>query len=968
MQSRSNKVGVYGRTATSFRYGQVQDSHCTHSNILRTCKVTKSLNAEQAVTFEQNILDIKTYLPGSVDSSYQRQACVMHRTILLHSLWLIYLYEIHSFVKFSQSPTASPFIGGSSRVVDIAKMYASSPTPPYKVRFKRYPSDFLVIESNVLHNLDNIGDREVLTMEEKLALQAQELKEAKVRATCALDKVLTSDQMVTLREVAGSESTMSSTVLTIKPPLDKKRRSLLHQNIRFDFDDALDSRTEIDNDITHQEETETKVMVFKRGLKSTTMDSSPSCSTSTSGDKRGHSKGKKKVVQRWDRTLPEYSHFSLRKHKLTTDEALEQLAKKWGLLSSRFSVNGSKDRFAITTQRVSVWRMTREDIDKREAEGFVNDRIDITDVASSNRPMALGSLEGNLFCLRLRVDDRDDSSDNHHTQSPEQGVVEKPSFREYFTNKLDAVSQSSDNEGHCISYLNLFGPQRFGSPLPLNTDIGIAILQSDYRKALLLLLFCPNTRFECTMGGLDSTLLQSWFEDASRYGYNKDDSKKYFGVLSEKWDSYIDALQQKCGLNAMDGGRSNDESKMFERVLMIRRLLTLDESFITSTVFRDMSYPFAQRKLLDAIAKKWTSLQKSDAKDLQMSMASMDCKKVWEKSLPKNLKQLFLNAYQSSFFNTLARERQILEGEGGNDDNGSSGSGLNGYAREGDIVLVNKFKQPLSAWDCSERNICLVANAVPSYRDKFEKRQATDGDDTNDTSGDGEEDEDVLNDDTAVGIPSRRSYYYVVAASDVLEKVYKLTHVVLPLPGYATYWPSEETTNTACSVSSTLSRDKCNVLKTGDHSDKAYRVPGAYRHMITMAKNVKVFDTASSVPLLEPDDDDKSKSSERQGDAFASRVEHLWENKRLLSLIQSMKAANPNIMNTNSHHSHNGNSNGYSGGNSGGDDEKSEGVVGTGDGRMIRQEQSEDYIDLLFSLCASSYATTFIDNVLCDEE
>jgi tRNA(Glu) U13 pseudouridine synthase TruD len=832
---------------------------------------------------------------------------------------------------------------------NIRLLASSNTPPPYKVRLKRYPSDFLVIESNVLHNLDNTGDQEVLTLEEKLTLQAEELKEAKMRATCALDKVLTRDQMVTLHQVAGSESTMSSTVLTIKPPLDKRRRSLLHQNIRFDFNDALDSRTEIDRDNEHEEETETKVMVFRRGLKSTSIDS-PS-STPTSSDQKNSNKGKKKVVQRWDRTLPEYSHFSLRKYKLTTDEALEQLAKKWGLLPSRFSVNGSKDRFAITTQRVSVWRMTREDIDKREKEGFVNHRIDITDITSSHRPMTLGSLEGNFFCLRLRADDRDDNVLVQTSQKVHESHVEKLSFREYFTAKLNAISHPSDHEGHHISFLNLFGPQRFGSPLPLNTYIGIAILQSDYRKALLLLLFCPNTRYECRMGALNATLLQSWFKEADQYSH-KEDSKKYFAVLFEKWNAYIDTLQRNCGLNAMNGGHSgSDESKMFERVLMIRRLLALDESFITSTVFRDMSYPFAQRKLLDAIAKKWTFLQKSDVKDKQHSMAAMDYKKLWEKSLPKNLKQLFLNAYQSSFFNTLAKERIKSEKvvDDGNDGNGNY---FDGYAREGDIVLVNKLKQPLSAWNCSEKNICLVANAVPSYRDKFEKRDAGNSNGY-DADADADADADLVDTETTIGIPSRRAYYYVVNASDALERTYKLSHVVLPLPGYATYWPSHETSG--ISVSHTLSKDKCGVLKLGDHSVRAYRVPGAYRHMITMAKNVKVFDTAT----IHSDDNDGDGDENIcvQGDTFARRVEHLWKNKRLVSLIHSMKAMNPPLGNTNH-------------GNSGlaEEEEEKSSNMDAGDRQATKLEKSEDYIDVLFSLCASSYATTFIDNVLCVEQ
>ena len=70
-----------------------------------------------------------------------------------------------------------------------------------------------------------------------------------------------------------------------------------------------------------------------------------------------------------------------------------------------------------------------------------------------------------------------------------------------------------------------------------------------------------------------------------------------------------------------------------------------------------------------------------------------------------------------------------------------------------------------------------------------------------------------------------------------------------------------------------------------------------------------------------------------------------------------MKAANPPLRNTNR-----GN-----GGLAEEEEEKSS-DMDAGDRQATKLEKSEDYIDVLFSLCASSYATTFIDNVLCVEQ
>ena len=94
-----------------------------------------------------------------------------------------------------------------------------------------------------------------------------------------------------------------------------------------------------------------------------------------------------------------YCHFSLRKINWDSASALAALARTAGLNPSSFSVAGTKDKRAVTCQRVSAWGVDAARVAK--AAGRLQD-VAVSDFAFERTPLRLGGAAGNRFTLVLR--------------------------------------------------------------------------------------------------------------------------------------------------------------------------------------------------------------------------------------------------------------------------------------------------------------------------------------------------------------------------------------------------------------------------------------------------------------------------------------------------------------------------------------------------------------------------------------
>ncbi|KAL9274479.1 hypothetical protein AKJ16_DCAP26321 [Drosera capensis] len=161
------------------------------------------------------------------------------------------------------------------------------------------------------------------------------------------------------------------------------------------------------------------------------------------GDKPFDSRGS----EDWPVTRGKFLRFHLYKENKDTQETLRIIGKMLGIQSKSFGFSGTKDKRAVTTQRVTVYKMHASRLASLN-NSYVNDEL------------LLGQLLGNRFTITLR------------------GVV---------ADSQDIIKESADALGK-QGFINYFGLQRFGSGTVPTHIIGAALLRGEWSKAVDLIL------------------------------------------------------------------------------------------------------------------------------------------------------------------------------------------------------------------------------------------------------------------------------------------------------------------------------------------------------------------------------------------------------------------------------------------------------------------------------------------------
>jgi len=154
----------------------------------------------------------------------------------------------------------------------------------------------------------------------------------------------------------------------------------------------------------------------------------------------------------------EYTHFTLEKENWDTIRAIDALARTLGVSRKRFGYAGTKDKRAITRQRVSVWGVEEERLGALNIEG-----LKVSDFRKSGQRVNLGYLKGNHFEITLRKVEGGEA------------YVEEAS--------RETVEQLEERGVPCY-----FGYQRFGTVRPITHLVGKKVLQGDLEGATLLYL------------------------------------------------------------------------------------------------------------------------------------------------------------------------------------------------------------------------------------------------------------------------------------------------------------------------------------------------------------------------------------------------------------------------------------------------------------------------------------------------
>ncbi|OPY38280.1 MAG: putative tRNA pseudouridine synthase D [Methanoregula sp. PtaU1.Bin051] len=132
--------------------------------------------------------------------------------------------------------------------------------------------------------------------------------------------------------------------------------------------------------------------------------------------------------------------------------AIKEIAKKMGISHRRIGWAGTKDRRAVTTQYISIYKVNREAVEHVRLKD-----ITLEPVREQNAPLALGDLTGNRFSLIIR-----DCTGSSLATTVKRTVTDT-----------------------ATGIPNYYGLQRFGGIRPVTHRVGEYILLGDYKGAVL---------------------------------------------------------------------------------------------------------------------------------------------------------------------------------------------------------------------------------------------------------------------------------------------------------------------------------------------------------------------------------------------------------------------------------------------------------------------------------------------------
>jgi tRNA pseudouridine13 synthase len=241
---------------------------------------------------------------------------------------------------------------------------------------------------------------------------------------------------------------------------------------------------------------------------------------------------------RTQRPPPKYHHFTLYKENTDSNQALRMIAAHLRLSSRQLQFCGTKDKRAVTLQRVAIRETTVERLKSINDRIFgLHNVIKVCGFTQEGHGLRLGDARGNHFRIALRV-------------FPGQTYVStsmQPSASVLTADYLQEVERVVRTYG----VINYFGPQRFGTTAVLTSDVGVQFLRGNLREGLRLLLASKATivpemakAVELFEGHKYTEALQA----TPYYCYQERDVLKH---LSTNPNDYLGALQAMARTMAM---------------------------------------------------------------------------------------------------------------------------------------------------------------------------------------------------------------------------------------------------------------------------------------------------------------------------------------------------------------------------------------------------------------------------------
>lgn len=186
----------------------------------------------------------------------------------------------------------------------------------------------------------------------------------------------------------------------------------------------------------------------------------------------------------------EFTLFWMEKFNEDTNRAIAVLAKYLHVSARRLSVAGTKDKRAVTKQRVSAWKIEPEQLEKIDLK-----YIKLSGFEKTSKRLMLGDLEGNKFIIKIR-----------------DIALEKKELEKRMKSTMAEIRKGIPN---------VFGVQRFGEVRPITHLVGKEILKNSVEEAAKIYLAVAYPGEPDDAKEARNFLKDNWNETGFREALNK---------------------------------------------------------------------------------------------------------------------------------------------------------------------------------------------------------------------------------------------------------------------------------------------------------------------------------------------------------------------------------------------------------------------------------------------------------------
>ena len=164
----------------------------------------------------------------------------------------------------------------------------------------------------------------------------------------------------------------------------------------------------------------------------------------------------REITNREEGKEGKYLIVELTKENWDTHSVIREISRRLRVSRNRIGFAGTKDKFARTTQKISIW-----DVDEEELERVRIADVSLKLIGRSNKAVSLGDLYGNEFEIIIR---------NIEGKKKE------------IKRNIEAITAEIENAG---GVPNFFGVQRFGIRRPITHVVGKHLIKGEIKEAVM---------------------------------------------------------------------------------------------------------------------------------------------------------------------------------------------------------------------------------------------------------------------------------------------------------------------------------------------------------------------------------------------------------------------------------------------------------------------------------------------------